>query len=249
MIAVIKAFVISHLVTDEPSNWFPYLCSHLLLIPLLHHYGVFLSNCKYDQVIHLTKRWNGFPLTTEFVWISLNGRVRHEWHTYPHPLASAPIAHSLESNTLLPPSRLCAIMHVLPFTYFYLIPSSFSVYLTILTISYNILQFSRSSTSLLPLLQPLFWVITIFWMFSITALLLLCWNCLLVFLSPLSNGVHFLSLYSSMCATMYGIREALNGLEILFVLMNILSIHFSTYPEFRVHSNPAFRTHLPTYTF
>lgn len=76
---------------------------------------------------------------------------------------------------------------------------------------------------------------------------------LLKFFSCISNLFLVMEHISYLC-TLQGVAQhmtcyTLNALEILFVLMNTLSVSFTTYTEFEAHTNPQLRTSLLTYRF
>lgn len=152
--------------------------------------------------------WLRGGVTSHYYWVRLNVSMA-EWGMYDdisprHPSLSS-IAHSLDSYPLLHSSvPLCRLFLPKPLLFFKI------------CLNHSLPLFFCSSSTLYSELN--------LYLFSITALLLLCWNCLLGFPSPLSDGPCFFSLYSSLCGTVYGTPQALNGLEILSVLVNALFI-------------------------
>lgn len=154
---------------------------------------------------------------------------------HPSP-ASTPIVYSLQSYTLLSTSWLCGIVHAVPSICSHLIPFSSA------SLSYNSL----------PLLSHPFFnlysKLKLFYMFSFAALLSPCWNFFLVIhLFLVMEHVSYLC--TPQCVAQHMTCYALNALEILFLLMNTLSVPFTTYPEFKAHTTPQLRTSLPTYRF
>lgn len=79
VIAVFKAFIIPHLLPKEPLSCFSLHAHHLLSVPCQYHYRLIFQMATMINAC-LTQWWNGFPLTVELVWVSLNGWGGHVWN-------------------------------------------------------------------------------------------------------------------------------------------------------------------------
>lgn len=177
----------------------------------------------------LTQWWNGFPLTVELVWVSLNGWGGHVWNV-PCP--------SVTFLCLSPPKsfRILYFMRLSSRSRYSYFPAN--------PLLFKNLRFP--SILFCPSLQPSMpSYTTVLCIFPVAAFSPF-WNCCA--LPPLFMWHTFVILCIPPGAAQSLTHEWVDAPEILLMPMNTLPVHFTASPEFKVHSNTQFRTLLFIYS-